>query len=90
MHGFGWEEEEEDEVALEGGKKRKVLRKARASRTNFFNELDMKGLHDFLKKLSRENKQACMRCLHEDEGSVEFGGGKNSESACSGLGKILH
>ena len=30
--------------------------------------------------------QACMRCLHEDEGSVEFGGGKNSESACSGLG----
>ena len=80
------EEEEEEEVTLEGGKKRKVLRKVRASRANAFSELDMVGLHDFLKGLSKENKQACMRCLYEDGGSVEFGGGLNSDAACQGSG----
>ena len=48
------EKEKEDEVTLEGGKKRKVLLKVRASRVHFVNELDMNGLHDFLKALSRE------------------------------------
>ena len=80
------EEEEEDGVNLEGGKKRKVVRKARASRMNIFSEMEMDKLHEFLKKLSKESKQACMRSLREDIGSVEFGEGLMSESACSAQG----
>ena len=68
------EEEEEDEVNLEGGKKRKVIRKVRASKASLFNESQMDDLHEVLRKLSEENKRACMRTLG-------FGGGVNSEPA---------
>ena len=64
------EEEEEDEVNLEGGKKRKVVRKVRASRTGIFNENQMDELHEFLKRLAKENKLACMRSL--ELGGYEF------------------
>ena len=82
-------EEEEEEVALEGGKKRKVVRRARPSRVNeILNEKDMAGLKNFLKRLSRDNRQECMRWLDEEEESVEFGGGLNSEAACQGPGNL--
>ena len=76
------EEEEEDEVTLEGGKKRKVVRKVRTLKGGIFNENEMESLHELLKNLSRENKQACMRSLYEGSGSMELGGGMNSDSAC--------
>ena len=81
------EGEEEEDVAQEGGKKRKVVRRVRSSRVDaLLRENDINALRNFLMNLSRENKLACMRCLEEDGGAGEVGGGLNPEVACQGLG----
>ena len=46
---------EEEEVNLEGGKRRKVVRKVRPSKVEGVDELDMVGLLRALQKLSKEN-----------------------------------
>ena len=74
-------DEEEEEVNLEGGKRRKVVRRGRLSKASGVEDLDLAGLIRTLQKLSKENKQVWMRRLSESSGSSEFGGEKNSDSA---------
>ena len=57
------EEDEEDQEKLEGGKRRKVVRKGMFFRAG--RSLDMDRLIPLLESLSRENKARCMRSLGE-------------------------
>ena len=69
---------------LEGGKKRKVVRRGRFSKASVAEDLDVQGLIRILQKLSKESKQMCMRSLGKScpgSGASEFGGERNSECA---------
>ena len=55
------EENEEDQEKLEGGKRRKVVRRGRFFRAG--ESFDMERLILFLENLSSDNKARCMRSL---------------------------
>ena len=83
------EEVEEEEEKLEGGKRRKVVRKGRFSRAGGLEGLDVNESIRVLKGLSRENKALCLRSLGGSGSCSDASGSKRDEDLVSAQVKVV-